>query len=97
MHLMDLNNKIRQGVEKAGLIGMQFNTIGVRYTSSLGGHGGEVLTWSVSDGISMGTDGMRYSLQSRDLIADSIEVRLVSPCHFSLRRTEDSDGVLGCL
>ncbi|HRA90493.1 MAG TPA: dihydroxy-acid dehydratase, partial [Planctomycetaceae bacterium] len=27
----------------------------------------------VSDGISMGTDGMSYSLQSRDLIADSIE------------------------
>ena len=27
-----------------------------------------------SDGISMGTNGMRYSLQSRDLIADSIEV-----------------------
>lgn len=55
MHLLDLNNKIKEGVEKAGLIGMQFNTIGV------------------SDGISMGTSGMRYSLQSRDLIADSIE------------------------
>ncbi len=27
----------------------------------------------VSDGISMGTDGMSFSLQSRDLIADSIE------------------------
>jgi dihydroxy-acid dehydratase len=55
MHLMDLNHKIREGVEAAGLHGMQFNTIGV------------------SDGISMGTTGMRYSLQSRDLIADSIE------------------------
>ena len=55
MHLMQLNDKIKEGVEKAGLIGMQFNTIGV------------------SDGISMGTTGMRYSLQSRDLIADSIE------------------------
>ena len=40
---------------RAGLVPMQFNTIGV------------------SDGISMGTVGMRYSLQSRDLIADSIE------------------------
>ncbi|CCU82493.1 unnamed protein product [Blumeria hordei] len=30
-------------------------------------------TIGVSDGISMGTKGMRYSLQSRDLIADSIE------------------------
>ncbi|KKY23316.1 putative dihydroxy-acid dehydratase [Diplodia seriata] len=55
MHLMDLNNKIKEGVQRAGLWGMQFNTIGV------------------SDGISMGTKGMRYSLQSRDLIADSIE------------------------
>jgi len=52
---MQLNNKVREGVERAGLQGMQFNTIGV------------------SDGISMGTKGMRYSLQSRDLIADSIE------------------------
>jgi len=55
MHLMGLNNKVKEGVERAGLHGMQFNTIGV------------------SDGISMGTKGMRYSLQSRDLIADSIE------------------------
>ncbi|HLR73797.1 MAG TPA: dihydroxy-acid dehydratase [Virgibacillus sp.] len=30
-------------------------------------------TITVSDGISMATDGMRYSLPSRDLIADSIE------------------------
>lgn len=55
MHLMDLSNKVKEGVEKAGLVSMQFNTIGV------------------SDAISMGTIGMRYSLQSRDLIADSIE------------------------
>ncbi|KAL1623299.1 dihydroxy-acid dehydratase ilv3 [Neofusicoccum ribis] len=55
MHLLELNNKIKEGVQRAGLVGMQFNTIGV------------------SDGISMGTKGMRYSLQSRDLIADSIE------------------------
>ena len=30
-------------------------------------------TIGVSDGMSMGTDGMRYSLVSRDIIADSIE------------------------
>ena len=30
-------------------------------------------TVGVSDAISMGTDGMSYSLQSRDLIADSVE------------------------
>ncbi|HLX92174.1 MAG TPA: dihydroxy-acid dehydratase [Puia sp.] len=31
-------------------------------------------TIGVSDGMSMGTDGMRYSLVSRDVIADSIEI-----------------------
>ncbi|KAG0330877.1 hypothetical protein BG004_001945, partial [Podila humilis] len=30
-------------------------------------------TIGVSDGMSMGTSGMSYSLQSRDIIADSIE------------------------
>jgi dihydroxy-acid dehydratase len=55
MHLLHLAEKVKEGIEAAGLIGMRFNTIGV------------------SDGISMGTDGMSYSLQSRDLIADSIE------------------------
>ncbi|KAJ5579463.1 dihydroxy-acid dehydratase [Penicillium hispanicum] len=55
MHLLDLNNKVREGVQDSGLVGFQFNTVGV------------------SDAISMGTKGMRYSLQSRDLIADSIE------------------------
>lgn len=30
-------------------------------------------TVGVSDGISMGTHGMSYSLQSRDLIADQVE------------------------
>lgn len=55
MHLLELNHKVKESVDKAGLKGMQFNTIGV------------------SDGISMGTKGMRYSLQSRDIIADSIE------------------------
>lgn len=33
-------------------------------------------TIGVSDGISMGTDGMRYSLVSRDVIADSIETNV---------------------
>ena len=35
-------------------------------------------TIGVSDGISMGTEGMSYSLQSRDLIADSIETIMAS-------------------
>lgn len=35
-------------------------------------------TIGVSDGISMGTSGMSYSLQSRDLIADSIETAMAA-------------------
>jgi len=55
MHLLDLASHVKEGVNKAGMIGMRFNTIGV------------------SDGISMGTEGMSFSLPSRDVIADSIE------------------------
>jgi dihydroxy-acid dehydratase len=55
MHLLELAEKVKEGCQAAGLVGMRFNTIGV------------------SDGISMGTEGMSYSLPSRDLIADSIE------------------------
>jgi len=55
MHLNGLADKVKEGVQANGMVGMRFNTIGV------------------SDGISMGTEGMSYSLQSRDLIADSIE------------------------
>lgn len=60
MHLLDLNDRITASVEKAGMKGMQFNTIGV------------------SDGISMGTKGMRYSLQSREIIADSFETIMMA-------------------
>ncbi len=55
MHLLHLAEKVKEGLQAAGLVGMRFNTIGV------------------SDGIAMGTEGMSFSLQSRDLIADSIE------------------------
>ena len=47
-------------------------------------------TITVSDGISMGTDGMRFSLPSREIIADSIE---------SVVSAENLDGVVaigGC-
>jgi dihydroxy-acid dehydratase len=55
MHLLQLSERVKEGVAAVGLVGLRFNTIGV------------------SDGISMGTEGMSFSLQSRDLIADSIE------------------------
>ncbi len=41
-------------------------------------------TVGVSDGISMGTEGMSYSLQSRDLIADSIETMMCAQWYDAL-------------
>ena len=43
---------------------------------SMGGWPVQFGTITVSDGISMGTPGMRFSLPSRDVIADSIEVAM---------------------
>ncbi|KAJ6784484.1 hypothetical protein PWT90_05605 [Aphanocladium album] len=54
-HLLDFGQIVKRAVEKQGMLGWQFNTIGV------------------SDAITMGGDGMRFSLQSREIIADSIE------------------------
>lgn len=62
MHLNGLSKWVKEGVKNAGLVGLQFNTIGV------------------SDGISNGTEGMRYSLVSREIIADSIEA--VTGAHY---------------
>ena len=58
MHLLQLSESVKEGVQKSDCVGFRFNTVGV------------------SDGISMGTNGMRFSLQSRDLIADSIETTM---------------------
>ncbi len=44
-----------------------------RSADAAGGKGVVFNTISISDGISMGTAGMRYSLVSREIIADSIE------------------------
>jgi dihydroxy-acid dehydratase len=52
---MDLGQVVKAAVEKEGMLGWQFNTVGV------------------SDAITMGGEGMRFSLQTREIIADSIE------------------------
>ena len=39
----------------------------------------EFNTIAVSDGVSMGTEGMRASLVSREVIADSIELVVARP------------------
>jgi dihydroxy-acid dehydratase len=80
MHLNTLAQRVKEGVQAAGLVGMRFNTIGV------------------SDGISMGTDGMSYSLQSRDLIADSIETIMAAQWYDGLVALPGCDkNMPGCL
>src|SRR5712671_1127739 len=55
-------------------------------------------TIGVSDGISMGTDGMSYSLQSRDLIADSIETVMGAQWYDALVALPGCDkNMPGCL
>ena len=55
-------------------------------------------TIGVSDGISMGTEGMSYSLQSRDLIADSIETVVAAQWYDGLITIPGCDkNMPGCL
>ena len=55
-------------------------------------------TIGVSDGISMGTDGMSFSLQSRDLIADSIETVMSAQWYDGLIALPGCDkNMPGCL
>ena len=62
MHLNGLSAFVKDGVRKNGMVGLQFNTIGI------------------SDGITNGTEGMRYSFVSREIIADSVEA--VTAAHY---------------
>ena len=72
MHLNHLATQVKQQIQKQGLVGLTFHTIGV------------------SDGISMGTSGMNYSLVSRDIIADSMETVVHAQSYDGLV------GVVGC-
>jgi dihydroxy-acid dehydratase len=74
-------NKAQVGVVSMGWDGnpcnMHLNDLATTVRQSINDVDGllglRFYTIGVSDGISMGTDGMRYSLVSRDVIADSIE------------------------
>jgi len=73
--------KAQVGIASMGWDGnpcnMHLNDLATSVRDSVNATGGLIglrfHTIGVSDGISMGTDGMRYSLVSRDVIADSIE------------------------
>lgn len=74
-------NKAQVGIASMGWDGnpcnMHLNDLSTEVKKSVDATEGllglRFYTIGVSDGISMGTDGMRYSLVSRDVIADSIE------------------------
>src|ERR1022692_1124651 len=73
-------NKAQVGIVSMGWDGnpcnMHLNDLATEVRTSVSAEnliGLRFYTIGVSDGMSMGTDGMRYSLVSRDLIADSIE------------------------
>lgn len=55
VHLRQLADRVKQGIEAAGGLPLEFNTI------------------AVCDGIAQGHAGMKYSLPSRELVADSVE------------------------
>lgn len=61
--MLDLGKAIKDAVQKQGMLGWQYNTIGV------------------SDAITMGGEGMRFSLQTREIIADSIETVTCAQFH----------------
>lgn len=64
MHLNDLAQDIKVGVNAQSLVGLVFNTIGV------------------SDGISMGTPGMRFSYPHEILSRIQLK-RLYKPCRMT--------------
>ncbi len=51
----------------------QLASFAIKGVDAHGGKGVLFHTITISDGISMGTEGMKYSLVSREVIADSIE------------------------
>ena len=55
---------------------MHIDKLAVKAASGVDKNGGKAVifnTITVSDGISMGSEGMKYSLVSREVIADSVE------------------------
>ncbi|MEM2955103.1 MAG: dihydroxy-acid dehydratase [Nitrososphaerales archaeon] len=58
VHLNMIADAVKSGIETAGGVPFEFNTI------------------AICDGLTMGHEGMRYSLPSREVIADSIELMI---------------------
>ncbi|KAF2669183.1 dihydroxy-acid dehydratase [Microthyrium microscopicum] len=71
MHLLDLAKITKDAVKKKGMLGWQYNTVGVSDAITMGNEGNHKSN-TVLD-LYLHSSGMRYSLQTREIIADSIE------------------------
>jgi len=58
IHLNMISDAVKSGIQMAGGVPFEFNTI------------------AICDGLAMGHEGMKYSLPSREVIADSIELMI---------------------
>ncbi len=82
-NLRELAVKVKEGIRAAGGTPMEFNTIAISDGIELHGKCPPAAMPSftftvgcraISDGVTMGTEGMKASLVSREVIADSIEL-----------------------
>ena len=80
---------MKEGLEKNGMIGWQFNTIGVSDAITMSNQGEclghtnfSLLLRGLLDSLAdLQIIGMRFSLQSRDIIADSVETTTCAQHH----------------
>ena len=72
--MLDLGKTVKNSIQKHGMLAWQYNTIGVSDAITMGGEGMTLKILICTVSISVLTPaGMRFSLQSREIIADSIE------------------------
>lgn len=82
--VLELGKIVKKSVEKQNMLAWQYNAVGVSDAITMGGEGLSSIPPSpflpAQTESSLPT-GMRYSLQSRDLIADSIETVTLAQHH----------------
>lgn len=71
--MLEFGRIVKTAVERDGMLAWQFNTVGVSDAITMGGEGANTRYPSVHEPHTEPLPGMRFSLQTRELIADSIE------------------------
>ena len=71
MLVLDLGKTVKDSIQKQGMLAWQYNTIGVSDAITMGGEGKNLR--NVVSALVLRFAGMRFSLQTREIIADSIE------------------------